>query len=148
MKININIDPNHPETEVTITSPAMSEELDRVIAALRVVDFKLTGTKDGQTFILDAAQVLYVDTVDKKTFLYTNNDVYEAPQRLYELEAHLSKNDFFRASKSSIINFNKIKSLQTDPLAGRINVVLENGERLVVSKQYAAFIKNKLGRRQ
>jgi hypothetical protein len=29
---------------------------------------------------------------------------------------------------------------------GRIIVLMENSEKLVVSKQYASFIKNKLGR--
>ena len=145
MKVTINIDPNVQETEITINCAAMTEELEKVIAALRVLDFKLTGTKNGQTFILDASQVLYVDTVDKRTFLYTKTDVYETALRLYELETHLSKSDFFRAGKSSIINFNKIKSLKTD-IGGRIIVVMENGEKQIVSKQYASFIKEKLGR--
>ena len=145
MKVSINISDQFSETEITINCAVMSEELEKVIAALRVLDFKLTGTKNGQTFILDASQVLYVDTVDKRTFLYTKSDVYETTLRLYELETHLSKTDFFRAGKSSIINFNKIKSLKAD-IGGRIIVVMENNEKLIVSKQYASFIKEKLGR--
>ena len=145
MKITINIDKSYAETEITINSAAISPELEKVIVSLRALDFKLTGSKDGQTHILDVSQVLYVDTVDKKTFLYTKSAVYETSLRLYELEENLSKSDFFRAGKSSIINFNKIKSLKSD-IDGRIIVVMENNERLVVSRQYAAFIKNKLGR--
>lgn len=145
MKININIDSNCAETEVTITCSAMSDELNKVIANLRVLDFKLTGVKNAQTFILDASEILYIDTVDKKTFLYTKADVFETSMRLYELEEQLSGNDFFRAGKSSIINFNKIKSLKSD-IDGRIIVVMENNEKLIVSKQYAGFIKTKLGR--
>jgi len=145
LKVNINLDPNYTETEITINCATMSEELEKVVAALRVLDFKLTGVKNEQTYILDAAQVLYADTVDKKTFLYTKTDVYETALRLYELEVHLAANDFFRAGKSSIINFNRIKSLKAD-IGGRIIVVMENNEKLVVSKQYASFIKEKLGR--
>ena len=145
MKININIDKSYAETEITINCAAMSGELERVIASLRALDFKLTGSKDGQTHILDAAQILYIDTVDKKTFLYTKTAVYETNLRLYELEENLSASDFFRAGKSSIINFNKIKSLKPD-IDGRIIVVMENDERLIVSRQYADFIKSKIGR--
>jgi len=123
----------------------MSDELDKVIASLRALDFKLTGVNKGQTYILDAAQILYIDTVDKKTFLYTKSDVYETTLRLYELEQQLSTNDFFRASKSSIVNFSKIKSLKSD-IDGRIVVVMENNEKLIVSRQYTSFIKDKLGR--
>jgi len=145
MKININIDKCHVETEITINCAAMSEELEKAIASLRALDFKLTGTKEGQTHILDANQILYIDTVDKKTFLYTKSAVYETNLRLYELEENLSANNFFRAGKSSIINFNKIKSLKSD-IDGRVIVVMENNERLIVSRQYTGFIKNKLGR--
>ena len=145
MKININIDGSYKETEITINCAAMSEELKKVIAGLRALDFKLTGTRNGQTYILDAAKILYIDTVDKGTFLYTKAEVYESSLRLYELEEMLSARDFFRAGKSSIINFAKIKSLKSD-IDGRIIVVMENNEKLIVSKQYAPFIKNKLGR--
>ena len=144
MKINISIDPGVNETEVLITANQLSEELERVMAALRAVDSKLTGTMKGQTHILDPSSILYADTVDKKAFLYTETDVYESALKLYELEAQLPA-DFFRASKSSIINFNKIKSLKAD-MDGRIIVTMLNNERLVVSKQYASFIKQKLGR--
>ena len=145
MKININVDSRYSETEITINCSTVSEELERVIATLRALVSKLTGVKNGQTFILDASRILYIDTVDKKTFLYTDSDIYETSLRLYELEQQLYANDFFRAGKSSIINFNKIKSLKSD-IDGRIIVVMENNEKLVVSKQYTPFIKNKLGR--
>ena len=145
MKININIDKNCKETEVNITCSAMNDEMEKVIASLRALDFKLTGVKNGQTYILDASQILYIETVDKKTFLYAENDIYETNMRLYELEQLLQSGDFFRAGKSSIINFNRIKSLKSD-IDGRFIVYLDNNEKLIVSKQYAAFIKNKLRR--
>ena len=131
MKININIDRSYDETEITINCAAMSDELEKVLANLRALDLKLTGAKDGQTHILDASHVLYIDTVDKKTFLYTKSEVYETSLRLYELEESLSASNFFRASKSSIINFGKIKSLRSD-IDGRIIVTMENNEKLIV----------------
>lgn len=147
MKININIDSHFKETEITINCGQMSGELEKVIASLRALDFKLTGTKNNQTYLLDASEILYIDTTDKRTFLYTQADVYESSLRLYELEELLSASVFFRAGKSSIINFNKIKSLKSD-IDGRLIVTIENNEKLIVSRQYAAFVKNKLGRRE
>ncbi len=144
MKININIDDKLSETEITISCARMSSELEKVIASLRALDFKLTGFKNNQTYILDAAKILYIDTVDKKTFLYTKDEVYETQLKLYELEQLLSASDFFRAGKSCIINFNRIHSLKSD-IGGRLIVTMENREKLVVSRQYASFIKEKLG---
>lgn len=146
MKININIDSCYKETEITINSSQLNEELEKVIASLRVLDQKLTGTLNNQTYILDAAKVLYIDTTDKKTFLYTRASVYESSLRLYELEEMLNASDFFRAGKSSIINFNKIKSLKSD-IDGKFIVTMENNEKLIVSRQYASYIKEKLNRR-
>ncbi|MDF2952044.1 MAG: putative HTH-type transcriptional regulator, partial [Anaerocolumna sp.] len=61
----------------------------------------------------------------------------------YELEEQLAASDFFRASKSCIINFNQIHSLKPD--ITRFIVTMNNGEKLIVSRQYASSIKKKLG---
>ena len=144
MKISINIDNRFPETEIIIHCSHMDGAIEQVVATLRAMDQRLTGTKNNQTYILDASNVLYIDTTDKKTFLYTNQEVYETSLKLYELEQQLSGNGFFRAGKSCIINFNRIHSLKSD-IDGRIIVTMENNEKLIVSRQYAAFVKKKLG---
>lgn len=82
--------------------------------------------------------------MEKRTFLYTDREVYETPLRLYELEDRLESCDFFRASRSSIINFNQIQSLKPE-FGGTMQVTMTNGERLNVSRQYAKQIKEKLG---
>lgn len=42
--------------------------------------------------------MLYIDTVDKRTFLYATDNVYETILKLHELEGQLEDSDFFRAS--------------------------------------------------
>ena len=70
--------------------------------------------------------------------------MYETPLRLYELEERLAPRDFVRASKSAVVNFSRVQSIRPD-LGGRLQLTLENGERLGVSRQYAPAIKEKLG---
>jgi DNA-binding LytR/AlgR family response regulator len=144
MEISIKEDLEEPEIKITIHCKRMSPEIEKIIAKLRMVDFKLTGMKEGQTYILEPSKVLYIDTVDKKTFLYTAKEIYETSLRLYELEEQLEKEHFFRASKSCIINFQEIISLKPD-IDGKILVTMSNKEKLFVSRQYAVTIKNKLG---
>ena len=144
MKIQINEDPNLQDTEIIINCRQTNDEILKLIAMLRVLDCKLTGMKDHETYILEASKILYIDTVDKKTFFYTGKDVYETPLKLYELEEQLASHRFFRAGKSTIINFNQIKALKPD-LDGRILVTMNNHEKLVVSRQYAITIKQILG---
>ena len=142
MKITIQEDERQNAIEVIIHCGKVDEQVSNLIAAISNLDKKLTGTKDGRTFVLDPDCILYFESVDKKTFAYAESEVYEISLRLYELEGRLSR-DFFRASKSAIINISKIKSIMPD-FGGRIEVTLVNGERLIVSRQYAHYLKNKL----
>jgi len=144
VKLRINEDDNFEDLEIIINCRQMDDKVMKLIAMLRVYDMKLTGIRAGHTYLLDATKILYIDTVDKKTFLYTSKEVYETPLKLYELEEQLAAKGFFRAGKSVIINFNQIKSLRPD-LDGKIMVTMNNGEKLFVSKQYAITIKQKLG---
>jgi DNA-binding LytR/AlgR family response regulator len=87
--------------------------------------------------------VFYIETVDNKTFLYCEENVYEIKQKLYELE-ELKMKDFLRISKSTIVNLSKIKSL-IPSMSGRLEAVLSNGERVVISRQYVSVLKKNLG---
>ena len=143
MKIILNQDPSFPETEVTINCPQADEDILRLVAMLRIHQKKLVGTLEGEQHLLDVRDILYIDTVDKRTFLYTGKAVYESALRLYELEEGLRNLDFFRIERSTIVNFYRIRSIRPE-LGGRLLVTVDNGERLYVSRQYAAGIKEKL----
>ena len=143
MKIILNQDPSFPETEVTINCHQADEDILRLVAMLRIHQKKLVGTLEGEQHLLDVRDILYIDTVDKRTFLYTGKAVYESPLRLYELEEGLRNLDFFRIGRSTIVNFYRIRSIRPE-LGGRLLVTVDNGERLYVSRQYAAGIKEKL----
>jgi len=144
MKIIINENSSIEETEIIINCHKADEQILRICAGLRVFDKKVTGLHNGQTFLLNAAEILYIESVDRKTFLYTTGQVYETPLKLYELEDRLAGEDFIRATKSSVLNFGKVKSLRGD-FGGRLLCTLINGEIVTVSRQYATIIKHKLG---
>lgn len=143
MKITLNQDPAFQETEVIINCPQADEDILRLVAMLRVYQKKLVGIKDGEQHLLDVKDILYIDTADKKTFLYTEKAVYESALRLYELEDALGELDFLRAGRSVIVNFRRIKSIRPE-LGGRMLVTMDNGEQLWVSRQYAGGFKEKL----
>lgn len=144
MHLNIMEDTSCTETEITIRCREADREVLAMAATLRAFEKKLTGEQGGETYLLDAADVLYADTVDKKTFLYTSSGVYATPLRLYELEERLGSGDFFRASKSMVVNFRQIKALRPE-FGGRILLTMCNGERCLVSRQYVPIVKEKLG---
>ena len=144
MQIHIEEDGRCAETRVVIRCRQMDGQIAAMLAQLRAWDAKLTGEKDGQTYLLNARDVLYADTADKRTFLYTDAQVYETPLRLYELEDRLASQGFLRAGKSCILNFDKIRSLRPD-FGGRLVATMENGEAVVITRQYAPAVKSRLG---
>ena len=105
MKIVIEEDPTLRETQVLIRCRARDPQVLGMVAALGSFGQRLTGEREGQTYLLEAGEVLYAESVDKRTFLYTKAGVYETPLRLYELEERLAPRDFVRASKSAVVNF-------------------------------------------
>lgn len=144
MKIEIDVNANYDDLKVKIESPDLSPEVEKIISMLRMMDLQISGKKGGETYIIDATSILYVEAVERDTFLYTTGDVYESDLKLYELENQLMGKGFFRVSKSCLINLKKIKSLKAD-LNRRILATMVNGEQIIVSRMYADELRKRLG---
>lgn len=144
MRVELLHDPALTEVEVVIRAPEGSQEALRLLALLRTDGQKLAGMREGETFLLEGKDILYIDTVDRRTFLYTKDAVYESPLRLYELLERLECRDFLRAGKSSILNLRQVQSLRPE-FGGRLRCTMSNGEVLLVSRQYVPAVKNRLG---
>lgn len=146
MNINLDIDGKYDDIEVIIRAPHLNNDIERMVAMMRMIDMQIAVRKDNETVLLDTDKILYVEAVDRKTFVYTNVDTYESELKLYELEQQLIERDFLRISKQSIVNLRKIKSLKTD-VNRKIRITLQNGEQIVVSRMYSDELRRKLGLR-
>ncbi len=73
-------------TLVEIHCKEVTGETERLKRYISRFDERITGTSDGQTHNIELSRILYIESVDKKTFLYTSGSVYQADKRLYELE--------------------------------------------------------------
>ena len=144
--MNVKIQEGHSDIEVVIKCPEATETIRKIEALLYGLEKRLACTKDGITCFIDRRDVLYFESVDKRCYLYTADDVYEVPLKLYEVEELFAEVDFIRSSKSQILNMAKIESLCPD-FGGRIETIMSNGEKLIVSRQYAKILKERLGLR-
>ena len=142
MKITINTDERYAETEIIVNCDRLGDDIEKLLAAIRTLDMKLTVYKDRQHYVIDAADVIYIESTDKRAFLYTNTDVYESHLKLYELEEKLAGCNFLRASKNCLFNINHIQSIEPD--LHRLILTTAKGIKLIVSRQYAAAVKHKL----
>lgn len=146
MKINLDIDGKYNDTEVIIRAPHLNNDIERIVAMMRMIDMQIAVRKEGETYLLETDKILYIEAVDRKTFVYTTTESYESELKLYELEQDLTQRDFLRISKQSIVNLRKIKSLKAD-VNRKIRITLQNGEQIVVSRMYSDELRRKLGLR-
>ena len=87
----------------------------------------------------------YFEVVDGNSFFYCQKEVFSCKQKLYEFEALCIGTMLFRCSKSMILNAEKIDYVLPS-LSGRFEAVLDNGEKVMISRQYVSTLKRLLGR--
>ena len=100
--------------------------------------------KDGEIYKLPLCDIYYFEVVDNNSFFYCESEVYESKLKLYEFEELTYGTHFFRATKSTVINADKIVSV-SPALYGRFTATLENGEKVMVSRQYVSSLKRIMG---
>ena len=73
-------------------------------------------------------------------FACADKQVYEIKMRLYEAETAYREYHFVRCSKSVVLNLMKLESI-SPALNGRFFAHMKNGEKLMISRQYAGALK-------
>ena len=144
MKITITEPSEGEEDEIIVRCRHMDQQLLKLIYAIKAGRERITALQDGDYFQVAPDEIYYFEAVDSKVFLYLDKEVYETKLKLYELEEIFRNTDFFRASKSCIVNLAKVKSL-SPAFNGRFEAFMRNGERVMISRQYVSALKEKLG---
>lgn len=143
MKLIVEEDPNRrDEPEIIVRCASIDAKLRRIIEQIRLYSFALDAKQDGISRKVPLEQIFYIESVQNRTFFYLGDEVLESDLKLYELEVMLSGSSFVRISKSCILNTSAVRSVSAD-INGRLIVMLENGERVVVSKHYSADFRAK-----
>jgi len=140
--MDVRIEPIGKEDEelVLIRCRAVTEEVREIAAFVKSRQGSLSGVSDAKQYEVAVPDIFYIESVDGKTFLYTNERVYETAHRLYELEDMLKSKHFLRISKSMLVNLMKIQSIQP-AFNGRFTAVLRSGERIIISRSYVKALK-------
>lgn len=131
------------EDEVILRYQTMTPEVERVYYFLNGMEQKLIGWNEKTQVVLELSQILYIESVDGKTFAYTEKEVLRMDHSLNRLETILSDINFFRCSKSMIINIDKVERLKSLP-SNRIDAVMRNGEHILISRTYASDFRKRL----
>lgn len=143
MKIKTQQDLSCKDIEVLIRYADMSKRVQRLVDFLQAYEARMKCKDDNAEHLINVGDVFYIESVDKQTFVYLENDVFRTEDRLYQLAEKLEDFGFVQINKSCILNLNVLESIK--PLINsRMEATLKNGERLHVTRRYLGQIKQAL----
>lgn len=131
------------EEEVIIRCREITPQVQRLLDALQSPAARLIGTADGQQRIIEPESILYIESVDGRTFVYTAEAVLQVEHTLAQLEALLDGVRFFRCSKSMILNIDRVRALKS-LACNRIDATMQGGEHIIISRTYASEFRRRL----
>lgn len=143
MKIKILQRPEVKETEVDIICKEETAEIRYLYEHIRGFSDNILCHKDRREAKIPLYQIFYLESVDGKTFVYTEDEVYRYHDTLTSLEETLCRLFFTRISRNVIVNVRKFKYVE--PYANhRLLVTMKNNEKLLVCRTFRLFVRNRL----
>lgn len=144
MKVNIIEDSKIDETEIVIKCKERTNDINKIINFLDIENRLLICKKDKDIFRISTDDIMYIESVDEKTFVYLQESVYENQSKIYELEERLSNQNFIRISKSCLLHLKFLRSLRA-MINGKYEATLLSGEKLVINRSYMSHFKKLFG---
>lgn len=143
MKIKVleSLDTN--EIEVVIKCKKQNEQVDKIIQVLSTNLYNIIGKIGTDNYVINLDEIYYFEAVDNRVFAYCEKDIYEVSYKIQELNDILSQTSFIQTSRTVILNIKKIKKVTTQ-VNGRILAVLNNDEKMIITRVYAQKFKVKL----
>ena len=117
--------------------------VNAIVRFVQSMNRSIRGELNESEYEIGIQDILYIESVDNRTFLYTVDEVYRVRERLYELENMLLDASFLRISKGVVVNLLKIVSIKP-ALNGRFAAVLTNNEEVIISRKYVPDLKKKI----
>jgi len=144
MRYSIAIEPQIPECYVEIHCSQVNREVEGILQALVLTETTVAGQAGEETRFIPVSQVLYFESVDDKTYLYTHDEVLSCDLRLYQITEKLDDVGFVRISKSVVANLHHMYAIRRERNR-TLTAEMSNGERVQVSRTYLQEIQRKLG---
>ncbi|WP_051004465.1 LytTR family DNA-binding domain-containing protein [Paenibacillus sp. OSY-SE] len=141
MKVSIEEIGKEQEEEILIRCYEVNNKIYEIVNKLKLEELIFLGYHNDRIHRLKISDIYYFEAVDGKVFIYCKDEIYEVKLKLYELEELCKGRKCFRTSKSTILNIAKISFVRPS-LSGKFEAVLDNGERVIISRQYVPVLKS------
>lgn len=145
LKIQSVIHEKYKETEIHVCKDRMDEEVRGILGELHTLyDEVIAGVDEaGNRCTLRPAEILSFYAEGQRVIMLGADRRYTVSRKLYELEEQLGSCGFVRISKSEIVNFRQIRSLDMS-ITGTVRVIMKNGYETYASRRNVTKIKEML----
>ena len=104
MKLFMNKNEKYEEPEVHMFFHKQTKEVEQVEKFVRSLSITIPAKYEDEIYKLYPTDIYYIETIDRRTYLYTASRVYESSEKLLSLEKLLEAAGFIRVRKNCIIN--------------------------------------------
>ncbi|MFL1695967.1 LytTR family DNA-binding domain-containing protein [Weissella kandleri] len=145
MKVKIEINPELKDSEIIITAPEATAEVQRL---RQIIEQQNQGLKTlpayqrDTEYYVDVSDILFFETSERQVYAHTVDQIYMVHQRLYELEGVLPGN-FLRISKAGIVNMQQILAL-TKSLSNCLVQFQNTHKEIYASRRYYKTLQEQL----
>lgn len=143
MNVEIKISADVDEPYAVIYTNKITSEIQRLTSAFELEKSIITAMDNERIVILQPNEIYMIRIENEQAVLYCNKKKYSSGRRLYDFESQLGK-DFMRISKSTLINLEKIDSVEPS-FNGMMCLMLKNGCKDYISRKYLPGFKKYLG---
>lgn len=141
MDIEIKIDEKYNNPKIVIFTNKLTDEISNIYDELSNIDKKvLKAYQNEKMHILNQYEIESIYSENGKVYVRCNDNLYTVKNRLYELESLLDDTMFIRISNSEIINFNKVKNIDSK-ITGTLILNFKSGNKSYSSRRYIPKIK-------
>ena len=125
---------------VIVEYPEYDQSVERLVKKIKNMSIGFTGRADGKTVSIDISEIYYIENVERKIFLYSQKDVYRYDGNMADIDTAIADTDLVRISRTCFMNTSHLKEIMQIKNS-HLEALLDNGEKLIVSRKYLKDIK-------
>src|SRR5690625_983305 len=103
MHWKLDLHQKYKNTKNIIQAPEMTNSISRLTTFIDQISHTVIVKKEDQQIEIDILSIIYIENIERITFVYTQSDIYEVGRPLYEVEEDLEKFKFIRINRMNFI---------------------------------------------
>ena len=125
---------------VVVEYPEYDQTVEHLVSKIKNLSINFKGKADGKTVSIDISDIYYIENVERKIFLYSRKDVYRYDGTMADIDSAITDTDLVRISRTCFMNVSHLKEIMQIKNS-HLEALLDNGEKLIVSRKYLKDIK-------